>query len=178
MIGTTSRRLALVVAAVATIGCDRVTKHAASLILAGTADRSYLADLIRLGYAENTGGFLSIGANLPPLARTVFFTVATGLMLVGLVAFAIRRKWDGLATLGLTLFIAGAASNWIDRLARGSVIDFLNIGVGSVRTGIFNVADVAIMVGAGLFLFTELRRGKPPSDQKLSHEGNGATGGS
>jgi signal peptidase II len=59
--------------------------------------------------------------------------------------------------LGLTLFVAGGASNWIDRIVRGSVIDFLNVGIASVRTGVFNVADVAIMLGAGLFLLSELR---------------------
>jgi signal peptidase II len=48
-------------------------------------------------------------------------------------------------------------SNLIDRIAVGSVIDFLNVGVGSLRTGIFNLADVAIMAGAGC-LFWELIR--------------------
>ncbi len=39
----------------------------------------------------------------------------------------------------------------------GSVIDFLNIGIGPVRTGIFNVADVAIMVGIALLLADRYR---------------------
>ena len=49
----------------------------------------------------------------------------------------------------MALFLAGALSNLIDRIAVGSVIDFLNVGIGPLRTGIFNVADVAIMAGAG-----------------------------
>jgi lipoprotein signal peptidase len=53
--------------------------------------------------------------------------------------------------------MAGALSNLIDRIAVGSVIDFLNVGVGLLRTGIFNLADVAIMAGAGC-LFWELIR--------------------
>ena len=40
----------------------------------------------------------------------------------------------------------------LDRVTRGSVVDFLNVGVGPVRTGVFNVADVAIMVGAGVMV--------------------------
>jgi signal peptidase II len=67
-----------------------------------------------------------------------------------LVVLAIRQKWGRLPTLGVTLFVAGGASNWIDRVARGSVVDFLNVGVGPVRTGVFNVADIAIMLGAGV----------------------------
>ena len=64
-----------------------------------------------------------------------------------LVFIAIRWNWDRLSKLGLVLFVAGGASNWVDRVAQGSVVDFLNVGVGPVRTGVFNVADVAIMLG-------------------------------
>jgi lipoprotein signal peptidase len=56
----------------------------------------------------------------------------------------------------LVLFLAGGLSNLADRLAIGSVIDFLNVGIGQVRTGIFNVADVAIMTGAALVLWDAL----------------------
>jgi signal peptidase II len=38
------------------------------------------------------------------------------------------------------------------------VIDFMNVGIGSWRTGIFNVADVAIMIGACVFLVMEVRQ--------------------
>lgn len=156
----TSQQVALIVAALATIGCDRVTKHAASTMLAGTPVRSYLADTLRLGYAENPGGFLSFGANLPPVARTAFFTIATGLMLVAMAVFAMRRREDRWATLGLTLFVAGGVSNWLDRLVRGSVVDFLNVGIGPLRTGVFNVADMAILFGAAVFIVSEMRKSR------------------
>ena len=156
--GRTSRQVVLIVAAFTTIGCDRVTKYTATTMLAGEPARSYWADTLRLGYAENPGGFLSVGANLPPVARTAFFTVATGLMLVMMAVYAIRRRGDRWSTLGLTLFVAGGASNWLDRIARGSVVDFLNVGIGPVRTGVFNVADLAIMLGAATFIVSEIRK--------------------
>jgi len=158
MLGNLATRLIVILAIGLTIGCDRVTKHIAEAALAGTAGRSYLADTIRVTFAENRGGFLGAGADMAPPARILFFTVATGLALVALMIAALRRKWNTVAALGLTMFIAGGASNWYDRVARGSVIDFLNVGVGTVRTGIFNVADVAIMCGAALFMLAELRR--------------------
>lgn len=151
-------RVVLIVAALATIGCDRVTKHVATTMLAGMPSRSYLADTVRVVYAENPGGFLSLGASLPPTARTAVFSVATGIALLMLVIVALRRRTNRLATLGVTLFVAGGASNWIDRLVRGSVVDFLNVGVGPVRTGIFNIADVAIMLGIGVFVLAEFHR--------------------
>jgi len=51
----------------------------------------------------------------------------------------------------------GGASNLIDRASRGHVVDFLNLGVGSLRTGIFNVADVAVLLGAVLIVVGDLR---------------------
>jgi signal peptidase II len=45
---------------------------------------------------------------------------------------------------------------------RGSVVDFLNVGIGSLRTGIFNVADMAIMLGVALLLLAELRKPAAP----------------
>ena len=150
-----ARALLLIAAAIGTIGCDRVTKHAASTYLAGTPDRSFLSDTIRIGYVENPGGFLSLGADLPPIASGAVFTVATGIALMVLLGLILRQKHTGSAQLGLVLFIAGGASNWIDRVLRGSVVDFLNMGIGPLRTGVFNVADVAIMFGAGLFVLRE-----------------------
>ena len=157
----TLRWLVLGAAALVTIGCDRATKHAATVLLAGEPDRSYLADTVRLGYTENTGGFLSLGADLPPRVRTAVFTIATGFALLGLLIVAVADRFAGPSSLGLILFAAGGASNWIDRVLRGSVVDFLNVGVGTLRTGVFNVADVAIMVGAGLVVLGAIRREHP-----------------
>jgi signal peptidase II len=145
------------VAIVATIGCDRATKHAATTMLSGKPDHSYLADTVRLAYVENSGGFLSLGASWPSALRTTFFAVATGVMLLTLAVVAVRRRGDKWCGLGFALFLAGGASNWVDRVAHGSVVDFLNIGVGPVRTGVFNIADVAIMLGAAIFVLAEFR---------------------
>jgi signal peptidase II len=161
-------RIALAVLTLATIGCDRVTKHLATTYLADRPTRSFLADTVRLTYAENTGGFLSLGANLPPAARTTIFTLATGLVLAVLLVVAWRTRAAGWRAPALALFIAGGVSNWIDRVATGSVVDFLNVGIGWLRTGVFNVADMAIMLGAGLFLLAELRMrsGDVPADRR------------
>ena len=151
-------QLGLVATMVTTVGCDRVTKHVATAALAGRPARSMLADTVRLAYVQNAGGFLSLGADLPEAARTSLFIVATGLLLLALVAYGIRLRWRGWAAFGLALFVAGGVSNWVDRVLHGSVIDFINVGVGPLRTGVFNVADVAIMVGVGIVLVSEFTR--------------------
>jgi len=151
-------RLALVATIVATVGCDRVTKHVATSTLAGRPARSLLADTVRLAYVENAGGFLSLGADLPVAVRTSVFTVATAVLLLALVAFGIRLRWTGWPAFGLTLFVGGGVSNWVDRVLHGSVVDFINVGIGPLRTGVFNVADLAIMVGVAIVLVSEFRR--------------------
>jgi signal peptidase II len=87
----------------------------------------------------------------------VIFTIGTGLVLVATLAAAVRLDWTVWQLAALGLMFAGGASNWIDRVARGTVVDFLNVGFGSLRTGIFNVADVALMVGGVIFVSTYRR---------------------
>jgi signal peptidase II len=75
-------------------------------------------------------------------------------------AVVIRGRLRAATAIGLTLFVAGGLSNWIDRATAGRVVDFLNVGIGPVRTGVFNVADMAIMAGALVFALGELRPGR------------------
>jgi signal peptidase II len=166
-------RLALIFVLGTTIGCDRATKHVAATALAGAPIQSFLAGTVQLQYAENAGGFLSVGANLPPAARTAVFTIGTGLVLIALVATGIRMRVSGWRLVGLTLFLAGGASNWFDRATRGSVVDFISVGLGPLRTGIFNVADVAILLGVTLVMIEEVRRHRAeplPADVGSGHE--------
>jgi signal peptidase II len=163
-------RLVLVFTIVATFGCDRVTKHVASTTLAGAPVRSFLADTVRFGYVENAGGFLGLGADLPETVRTAVFTVGTALLLLVLVGSAFRLRWTGWPAFAMTLLVAGGVSNLFDRAVHGSVIDFINVGVGPVRTGIFNVADMAIMLGIGILLAAEFRRAaRPPEPDEPSY---------
>lgn len=150
--------LLLLIAIVATIGCDQVTKRMAESSLAGAPRRSYLNGIVRVQYAENTGGFLGLGSELPPAARTLLFTGATGVMLVGMIVLAVRERLKDWPLLGATLFVAGGASNWVDRVAHGRVVDFMNVGIGPIRTGIFNVADMALMLGGFILFVAEFRR--------------------
>jgi signal peptidase II len=145
-------RSALLAAVATTIGCDQVSKHLATTHLMGQPRQSFLGDALRLEYAENTGAFLSLGSGLPAGLRTALFSFGTAIILVACVVAAMRHRRMTLPLLGLTLVVAGGLSNLADRVSRGAVVDFLNVGVGSLRTGIFNVADMAVMTGIVLAL--------------------------
>ncbi len=148
------RRVALLAVAAITVGCDRVSKHFAAATLAGEPRQSFLADTVRLEYAENAGAFLGLGADWPPAMQTAVFTVGTGLILCAMAIAAFKYPLSGPARMGLALYLAGGTSNLVDRIVRGSVIDFMNVGIGSLRTGIFNVADMAILLGVAIFVFS------------------------
>ncbi len=156
------RKLALLAIVLATIGCDRATKRLALEHLAYGPGHHFLADTVRLQFVENRGGFLGLGSDLPERARTALFVAGTGLLLLGVLVGGLRYGVRGPARAGLALLWAGGISNLFDRVARGSVVDFLNVGVGPLRTGIFNLADVAIMAGC-LLLLARSGEGRSPA---------------
>jgi signal peptidase II len=145
------------------VGCDQVSKSAARAFLSSGVSESFLADSLRLQLVENPGSFLSLGASLPAQLRFSIFTAAVAMLLIGLVGASLFAKRLGtLRFLALALVAGGGISNLIDRLIYdGRVTDFLNVGIGSLRTGIFNLADMAILAGALLLIFN--RRAAPPA---------------
>jgi signal peptidase II len=153
-----------VLALVGVIGCDRATKSLAVATLADGERRSFLADTVRLQYVENRGAFLGLGHDLDERSRFWLLLVGTGLLL--LVAGVLTLRSPGrsaLEALAWALLIGGGLSNLADRaLRQGSVVDFLNLGLGPLRTGIFNLADVGITTGTVLLLTAGwLTRGRP-----------------
>jgi len=122
---------------------------------------SFAQDSIRLQYTENGGAFLSLGASLPSAIKNGIFIVGVGVVLTALLGYLLfTTSLNRYTTIALTLICAGGFGNLIDRiLYDGYVVDFLNIGVGGLRTGIFNVADIAITTGAiALIIYGGIRR--------------------
>jgi signal peptidase II len=131
------------------IGCDQATKELATQALRNSPPRSYLHGTIRLEYALNPGGFLSLGRNLPDRWRSWLFVGVNSALIVGVCGYlTVRRSLPFALFVALVCTVAGGSGNLIDRVANdGLVTDFINVGIGPLRTGIFNVADVAITFG-------------------------------
>ncbi|HTM04450.1 MAG TPA: signal peptidase II [Vicinamibacterales bacterium] len=162
-VGRIRRLIAIALLALATVACDHATKTVATNRLASREPRSFLAGSIRLEYAENTGGFLSLGADLSERSRQAVFIVGTGVLLLLLVLASLRARWGVMPLAGMALLVAGGASNLIDRVSSGRVVDFLSVGIGPVRTGIFNVADVAIMAGIACIVISQAVTRRTPA---------------
>ncbi|MFQ5649456.1 MAG: signal peptidase II [bacterium] len=140
------------------LGCDQISKRVAKQALAQSPPRTYLWETFRLQYAENSGAFLSLGSGLPKDLRTWLFTIISGGLLVALFVYIFyARELDKNHIFALSLILGGGTSNLFDRIINdGKVIDFMNMGIGGLRTGIFNWADVVIMVGMGLIILLNL----------------------
>ena len=157
-----TRALLLLALIAATVAADRVTKVLAARHLAEGPARSFLGDTVRLVYAENAGAFLSLGATWPEWARRGVLGTFVAASLLGIAYVAWRHRGGGPLLIGFCLILAGGASNLVDRIAKGHVIDFMVLRAGPLRTGIFNVADVAITAGVALALLGG-RKTDPPA---------------
>lgn len=158
-----AKRLILIVSVLACcVGCDRVSKSYAESRLLHKEPLSLLAGSVRLQLVYNEGAFLSLGASLPAPWRQAIFRAGVGCLLLALLAYALffapARPWP---VFGAGLVLAGGAGNLLDRfIYDGYVVDFINVGIGSLRTGIFNIADVAIMAGVLMLLTDGLGPGR------------------
>jgi signal peptidase II len=155
-----ARSALIVLVLIGCVSCDQVSKMTAREYLPGTGVHSYLGDTFRLEYAENPGSFLGFGDSFPARVRYAAFTLGVGVLVAAILAWAIssrRLAWP--QRLALVAIGASGTSNLIDRIRfDGVVTDFLNVGIGSLRTGIFNVADAIVMMGAICLLFAWRRR--------------------
>jgi signal peptidase II len=150
------------------IGGDRYTKQQAVIFLKGQDPLSFLNGFFTLTYHENTGAMLSLGAYLPENIRFIIFTFLVGLVLVGGLAYVLVKPMNNYrVTIGL-LILSGGFGNLYDRIFNGGrVVDFMLLQVGRLTTGVFNVADVAIMAGVFGYIFmsskwgVQLRRIQP-----------------
>jgi signal peptidase II len=149
------------------VGCDQVSKNLVREHLAVGYSQSFLGDAFRLTHAENTGAFLSVGASLPEGVRVAVFQFGVSLIVVALLCYALfSRQLGTWSVAGFALLAASGLGNLIDRiLYDGHVTDFLNLGIGSLRTGIFNVADVLGVAGFFLLMLKRSPASAPTSQE-------------
>lgn len=157
------RLAGLIFLLVCTVSCDQASKRIARARLRQTSSITLPGGLVELRLAENPGAFLSLGSVLPAPARFAVFTVGVGVGLLALVGYLTgRAPIDLTRYIGLSLLVAGGVSNLLDRIFRhGLVTDFVTIRIGPFHTGVFNAADVLIMIGIGVFAFTLRKRTSP-----------------
>jgi len=147
------------------IGLDQWTKLLAVEHLKGQMPKYYFFGTFQLTYAENTGAWGNFGGNWEEPFKSLFLIALPIVVLLGFGIFAlISQKITKIEYWAYTLISAGGMGNLIDRIRLKYVIDFMYAGIRKpFETNIFNIADVVIMIGAGmmmLHIFLDWKRGK------------------
>lgn len=141
------------------IGCDQVSKTIVRQKIDYYENINIIKDHFILTKVENTGAFLSAGNNLPDYIRIIVLSILPLIVLgYGLFYLLYQKNLPQLMQVGLCFLIGGGIGNIYDRIVFGSVTDFLHIDFGLFRTGIFNLADVSIMIGIGLLLIQSFQQ--------------------
>lgn len=136
-------------AGLALVAVDQLIKLAALAQLAAISYRLGTSSLwMDVVLSLNPGAFLSIGQDLPPTVKSVIFLCALAAV-AGVSYWALSRwKQSTGRSAALYLIAPGGGSNLIDRFFRdGHAVDCLILNLDSLHTGVFNLADVAIMAG-------------------------------
>lgn len=135
---------------------DQVTKLWAVANVKGQGVIKVIGDFMIYMFAENRGAFLSMGHELPDFLWIILMAVVPAIFLVVLLVIVLRnRKLPMTETIIFSGIIAGGLSNLYDRIMYGYVIDFIHFdtGIGFLKTGILNIADIPITLGVIYLLF-------------------------
>jgi signal peptidase II len=122
--------------------------------------RPILGDLLRLTHTENTGAAFGLfqGARLSFVIISIAAAIGLGY------ANHVMRRGDP-RRVPLALILGGNLGNLVDRLRLGHVTDFIDMGIGTARWPVYNLADVAVVAGAvglGVLLMREAPHGRAP----------------
>ena len=142
----------------AVILADRVTK-AGILAAFRPGEQLVVTPFFSLTLAFNPGAAFSFLAGADGWQRWLFAVIAVAASAV--IVWLLRRGGSALYCLGLALILGGALGNLWDRLAIGTVVDFLLFHYAGWAYPAFNVADSAITCGAGLLIFDSFRKQGP-----------------
>ena len=158
--------------AAAVIAIDQLTKAIASSSLLLGQPVALLGDTVRLTMVHNTGAAFG----LFPGSRVPFIVIS--LLAIGVVVYLfLRETYRSLANrILLGCILGGAIGNLADRVRMGYVVDFIDLGVGSLRWPVFNVADSAVTLGVIFLAWNLARAGRPAPDPENAH-GPGLTSG-
>ena len=146
-------RIMYVAIAVLILAGDQLTKRMVQASIPLQAIVPVIPHLFNLTHTQNSGaafGLFSDSASPWKTTLLIFISAALLATVTGIVWRNRQMQWE--AGVGLSLILGGASSNLLDRIFRGQVVDFLDFYFRSYHWFTFNLADSAIVVGAGFLI--------------------------
>ncbi|MGE0405559.1 MAG: signal peptidase II [Candidatus Korobacteraceae bacterium] len=152
--------------ALAVVLLDRGTKWLVAARMELHDSISILPGFFRLTYVQNTGAAFGLFSESSSEWKTAVLVVFS-LVALTIVAVMLWKSSHALTStgIGLSLILGGALGNLWDRVVQGHVVDFFDFHLGSYHWPAFNIADSAIVVGAGLMVL-EILLTKTPAEEK------------
>ncbi len=151
---------------------DQVTKAWAVRRLRFQDDIPVISGLLNFAYAQNTGVAFSMLDDYGDVGRWALSAVAAVAGMLVLYFFWKTPRSDDRILGALALLLAGIAGNVTDRVRLGFVVDFIDVQFGSWHYPTFNIADMAIVAGAGLLIldmFFAKSSQKPENNGSIPH---------
>jgi signal peptidase II len=144
---------------------DRATKLLVARDISLHDSIQVVPGFFRLTHVENRGAAFGLFADSPAQWKIAMLVLFSIVALIVVLALLWRNSHAMTSTgIGLALILGGAVGNLWDRLLNGRVVDFLLFYVGQYQWPAFNVADSAIVCGAGL-LVIEILFAKTPAEK-------------
>ena len=142
---------------ISNISCDQITKKEVRDNIESNERIQVVKDNFILTKVENTGAALSFGSDFPPIIKLFIFQIMPIVVLFYLFYFLYKREdVSKINFVAFTFFIGGGIGNIIDRILYNSVTDFMYLEVGSIHTGVFNMADVSVTIAAILLAYSSI----------------------
>jgi signal peptidase II len=152
--GSRFSRLLWGITAVMVFVADQVTKAVVQSSIPEHTTVPVLPHFLNLVHTNNAGAAFGLFSDSPAPWKTVLLIVISGALLALVIAVMWRNhrlRWE--TGVGLALILGGALSNLFDRIRLGRVVDFLDVYYRAYHWPTFNLADSAIVVGAGFLVF-------------------------
>ena len=141
-----------------TLLIDQILKY---IVISSNCDVTIIPKYFNLIYVQNTGGVYGIFEN-----NNIVFCIISAIVLMILFIYSKNITKDNkLKQVLWQLILAGGASNLIDRIFRGFVVDFVQM----IGFGVFNFADACIVISAIIIIFIELKEIASGNNRKESN---------
>lgn len=160
-------RIAILLIVICNVGCDQISKTIVRNEIGYYENIKVYINNITLTKVENTGAFLSVGSVLPEFLKFILLILLPAIVLLtGLYFILSKAKLSKLTIVGAAFVIGGGMGNLYDRIMFGSVTDFLHIDFVIFQTGVFNFADVSIMIGMAMIVAAAYLNRRPATSIK------------
>ncbi|MBO3697438.1 signal peptidase II [Roseivirga sp. E12] len=166
------RTALIIIIILANIAVDQVTKKMTRDRIEYNETIEVIGEYLILTKVENEGAFLGMGSSLSPTMRKVLLLILPAGVMIALFVYLIRNKEiTSMSMVALSFIVGGGIGNVYDRIVYGSVTDMVFIDLQFAHTGIFNLADVSVMIGTGIILVEQFLPKKKNEAPAVQEEG-------